>query len=193
MLFGANTTKPDVHICRYVSSAVGQKLSPIAALVLLEEVAAVHSIRVRDLDTMIWERSARGTEGTAAGGVGSAPSLRPDNSANLPLRTENRVRQRDSKYVQPNSKYVSRENLPVVHREHYDVARSFHGPFTRADFLKQYGKMFPQRTEGSIIPSDYCFNRENKGNAMHPRFLWWEDSGKYAFVGLRGECADQPG
>ncbi|MGH9497156.1 MAG: hypothetical protein ACRD3B_19325, partial [Candidatus Sulfotelmatobacter sp.] len=35
MLFGANTTKPDVHICRFVASSVGHRVSDIEALDLL--------------------------------------------------------------------------------------------------------------------------------------------------------------
>jgi len=37
MLFGANTTKPDVHICRYVQVALGRHVSDTEALSLLEE------------------------------------------------------------------------------------------------------------------------------------------------------------
>lgn len=59
MLFGANTTKPDVHICRYVSRCVDRKVSELEALSLLEGAAALSGIRLRDLDTTIWETSAR--------------------------------------------------------------------------------------------------------------------------------------
>jgi hypothetical protein len=63
MLFGANTTKPDVHICRYVASAVGHRVSDIEALNLLEASARASSIKVRDIDTTIWEYLARRTPG----------------------------------------------------------------------------------------------------------------------------------
>jgi len=59
MLFGANTTKPDVHICRYVENAVGHRVADIEALSLLEEAVRGSSISLRDLDTSIWESSAR--------------------------------------------------------------------------------------------------------------------------------------
>jgi hypothetical protein len=62
MLFGANTTKPDVHICRYVEIAIGRPVKDIEALDLLEQVARTTSIRLRDLDTTIWEHSARETK-----------------------------------------------------------------------------------------------------------------------------------
>jgi hypothetical protein len=60
MLFGANTTKPDVHICRFVESSVGHRVSDVEALELLEEAAGEVGIVLRDLDTTIWESSARG-------------------------------------------------------------------------------------------------------------------------------------
>jgi len=60
MLFGANTTKPDVHIQRYVSSSVGHRVSDLQALALLEAAATEAGVRLRDLDTTIWEASARG-------------------------------------------------------------------------------------------------------------------------------------
>jgi hypothetical protein len=60
MLFGANTTKPDVHIQRYVASCVGHRVSDVQALALLEAAAAKADVSLRDLDTTIWEKSARG-------------------------------------------------------------------------------------------------------------------------------------
>ncbi|MBX9788163.1 MAG: hypothetical protein K2Y37_04550 [Pirellulales bacterium] len=59
MLFGANTTKPDVHIVRYVATAIGGQCSAVKALSLLEHAAQRRGIRLRDLDTTIWENSAR--------------------------------------------------------------------------------------------------------------------------------------
>jgi hypothetical protein len=59
MLFGANTTKPDVHICRFVASCVGHPVSDVEALQLLEDAARETGIVLRDLDTTIWEASAR--------------------------------------------------------------------------------------------------------------------------------------
>ena len=60
MLFGANTTKPDIHIQRYVASCVGHRVSDIQALILLEAAAVEAGVSLRDLDTTIWERLARG-------------------------------------------------------------------------------------------------------------------------------------
>lgn len=87
---------------------------------------------------------------------------------------------------QPNSQYRQPANLPPVHREHYDVAKSLSGPFEASQFRSQYRRMFPGRAPGSIMPSDYCFNRENRGNPLHPRFLLWNGEFSYSFVDLDG-------
>lgn len=59
MLFEANTTKPDIHICRFVEATVGRRVSPLTALTLLEKAATNTGTSLRDMDTTIWERSAR--------------------------------------------------------------------------------------------------------------------------------------
>ena len=61
MLFGANTTKPDIHICRFVATCLGHSVSDIEALQFLESAAHEVKISLRDLDTTIWESSARGS------------------------------------------------------------------------------------------------------------------------------------
>jgi len=61
MLFGANTTKPDVHVRQYVASCLGHSVSDIEALQLLEYAALEVGLLLRDLDTTIWEDSARRT------------------------------------------------------------------------------------------------------------------------------------
>jgi hypothetical protein len=60
MLFGANTTKPDIRICEWVAVAVGHPISPVRALHLLERAAPEANINLRDADTTIWEMLARG-------------------------------------------------------------------------------------------------------------------------------------
>jgi hypothetical protein len=59
MLFSANTTKPDIHIRRFVELHVGHPVSDFEALRLLEGAAKETGIILRDLDTTIWESSAR--------------------------------------------------------------------------------------------------------------------------------------
>jgi hypothetical protein len=60
MLFGADTTKPDVHICRFVRNALNRPVTDVAALEILEQAAPLAGVKLRDLDTTIWETSARG-------------------------------------------------------------------------------------------------------------------------------------
>jgi len=60
MLFGADTTKPDVHVCRFVDDALQRHVSAITALDLLERAALLTGVGVRDTDTTIWQRAARG-------------------------------------------------------------------------------------------------------------------------------------
>jgi hypothetical protein len=67
MLFGANTTKPDTHILRYVANRIGRPVFDIAALQLLEHAAAEAGVSLRDLDTTIWEGSARGNAAGSSG------------------------------------------------------------------------------------------------------------------------------
>lgn len=61
LLFGANTAKPDVWICRFVSKCVGRPVSAAEALFLLERAAKRANFRLRDIDAAIWSESARGT------------------------------------------------------------------------------------------------------------------------------------
>lgn len=86
-------------------------------------------------------------------------------------------------------RYASPDDLNPRDREHYEVASGMKGWFNKAEFAQRYGIAYPNRNAGSIIPSDYCVNRENKGNAKYPRFLEWDGDARYRFVGLRGEAA----
>ncbi len=60
MLFGADTTKPDVHIIRFVSNLLDRDVSALEALNILEVSSTQLGLSVRDVDTYIWEISARG-------------------------------------------------------------------------------------------------------------------------------------
>ena len=66
MLFGADTTKPDVHIVRFLSDILNRNVSDIESLLLLEAACEREEISVRAVDKYIWNRGARGEE-TAAG------------------------------------------------------------------------------------------------------------------------------
>lgn len=59
MLFGAQTTKPDVHIRNYVSEAIGKKVNDTTALDLLEKAALLAGLPIREVDGAIWESRAR--------------------------------------------------------------------------------------------------------------------------------------
>lgn len=59
MLFGANTVKPDIYIIDFVKKAIGRNVSPIDTVHLLEEVGSKVGVKVRNIDTFIWERDAR--------------------------------------------------------------------------------------------------------------------------------------
>jgi hypothetical protein len=60
LLFGAETTKPDVHIIRYVSDTVGRPVTDIQALYALERASELVGVSVRAFDSEIWMmRAAR--------------------------------------------------------------------------------------------------------------------------------------
>lgn len=54
MLFGANTTKPDVHIRGYISDVIGRNVSDAEALELLEQAAALAQVSLLAIDQAIW-------------------------------------------------------------------------------------------------------------------------------------------
>ena len=64
MLFGADTTKPDVHIIRFLSAILNRKVSAIESLLLLEIASKRVGLSVRTVDKFIWRRGARPAETT---------------------------------------------------------------------------------------------------------------------------------
>lgn len=62
MLFGADTTKPDVHIMRFLSELLNRRISEVEALRLLEAASESVGLSVRDVDTYIWQIRARGEQ-----------------------------------------------------------------------------------------------------------------------------------
>lgn len=58
MLFGAQTTKPDVHIINFVSEAIGKNVDAETALSLLELAAKQTELPLRELDGAIWDSRA---------------------------------------------------------------------------------------------------------------------------------------
>lgn len=59
MLFGVQTTKPDVHVTQFVSAVVGRRVNDVTALALLEAAAAKARLPLREVDGAIWEAGAR--------------------------------------------------------------------------------------------------------------------------------------
>ena len=59
MLFGADTTKPDVHIIRFIADALNRRVSPYEALALLEAASKRLGHSVREVDSAIWRSRAR--------------------------------------------------------------------------------------------------------------------------------------
>lgn len=59
MLFGVQTSKPDVHVKRFVSETIGRQVNDITALSLLEQAAAKARLPLREVDGAIWEAGAR--------------------------------------------------------------------------------------------------------------------------------------
>jgi hypothetical protein len=75
MRTGVETVKPDVHILRFVSEAVGRPVFENEALEGLEEVARRMKVPARVLDWSIWEFQ-RGASAVGTGGGGSV-SVQP--------------------------------------------------------------------------------------------------------------------
>lgn len=55
MLFGAQTTKPDVHIRAFVEEAVGHPVTDVQALLLMERATRRLGLPLRDVDHEIWK------------------------------------------------------------------------------------------------------------------------------------------
>lgn len=62
MLFGADTTKPDVHIVRFLSDTLNRNVSDVESLLLLEAASERVGVSVRAVDKYIWNRGARGEQ-----------------------------------------------------------------------------------------------------------------------------------
>jgi hypothetical protein len=57
--FGADTTKPDVHVIRYVSDVVGRDVSDVEALYIVERAASLAGLSVAGLDSAIWKAATQ--------------------------------------------------------------------------------------------------------------------------------------
>ena len=81
MLFGADTTKPDVHIIGFLSELLNRRVSEVEALRLLEAASETAGLSVRDVDTYIWQIRARGEQNADEPNI---VRLEPDLAAAFP-------------------------------------------------------------------------------------------------------------
>jgi hypothetical protein len=78
MLFGVQTTKPDVHIVQFVSKALGRRVSAVTALALLETAANQAELPLREVDGAIWDAGACKKAGPASSHCSSRRQCRPN-------------------------------------------------------------------------------------------------------------------
>jgi hypothetical protein len=71
MRMGIDTIKPDVHVLRFVSSAIGRTVSQDEAVTSLEDVARRLGIDARTLDASIWEHRAKGVRDRVSSRAGT--------------------------------------------------------------------------------------------------------------------------
>ncbi len=62
MLFGADTTKPDLHVINLLSELLDRSVTDIESILLLEAASKRVGLSVRDVDAYIWKRGARPSE-----------------------------------------------------------------------------------------------------------------------------------
>ena len=85
MLFGADTSKPDVHIKRFLHDTLNRELSDIDSVLIMEAAASHLKISVRDIDHLIWEMMAKWRPVRLAPDV--AEAFPTDRSVNEALRS----------------------------------------------------------------------------------------------------------
>ncbi|MDB6176590.1 hypothetical protein PAF17_03620 [Paracoccus sp. Z330] len=86
-------------------------------------------------------------------------------------------------------------DLTPVQLAHYDVALSFGREFSRSEYFSRYKQIYPDlNAEGTILPTDFCWNNEQKAKCDFPSFMEIVDRGVYRFVGLQeGEALKRRG
>ena len=60
ILFGADTSKPDVHVMNFINETIEQKLSKIDCILLIEDVASYLKTSERAVDHTIWKFMSSG-------------------------------------------------------------------------------------------------------------------------------------
>lgn len=64
ILFGVDTTKPDIYIIRFVSDLLNRNVSDLEAHALLEAACERVEVSIRAVDSYIWKRGARPVKAT---------------------------------------------------------------------------------------------------------------------------------
>jgi hypothetical protein len=72
LLFGANTAKPDIAVCRFVSDCVVRQVSPAEALFLLERAAKRANLCIRDINSAIGNQGAKRMKAVAVMRAGAS-------------------------------------------------------------------------------------------------------------------------
>ena len=80
MLFGVQTTKPDMHIIRFVSDVTGAVINDFEALALLEAAAKQIGLPLREVDNVIWQAGARNKSQLTLAHSVRTPSLKWETS-----------------------------------------------------------------------------------------------------------------
>ena len=94
MLFGADTTKPDVHIIEFLEEILNRRVSKVEAVRLLEAASERVAVSVRAVDKYVWNRGARGEQ--YAAGTNTVP-LVPD----IDIQIEKKAEAGYSEFWQP--------------------------------------------------------------------------------------------
>lgn len=81
MLFGVDTTKPDIYIIRFVSEVLNRDVSDLEARDLLEAASEREGFSARAVDSYIWKRGERGRQGAVGTNI---VRLAPDIAAAFP-------------------------------------------------------------------------------------------------------------
>lgn len=55
MLFGVQTTKPDVHITGFINDTLGRNVKPDQSVYLFEKAARMAGMPIREIDNKVWE------------------------------------------------------------------------------------------------------------------------------------------
>ena len=85
MLFGADTSKPDVHVMNFINETIDQELSEDECVLLIEGVASHLGVLEREVDGAIWNFMASGLTVRLAPDV--ADAFPTDTSVNEALRS----------------------------------------------------------------------------------------------------------